>query len=156
MDVTYAVAVDKDVHYEVRKFREEVKKYLDDPDGWKSRGYKFKLVSDKPRILITLSSPKTLNESGCKDEGLSCAVLNGGRVWINAMRWTSGSKKSKQDLDGYRQYVISHEVGHALGYDHVDCPGEHEPAPIMMQQTLGIGECKPNTKLTPADTKKAK
>jgi hypothetical protein len=154
--VLYDVEIGEGVQYDLGKFTKEVKKYLDDPNGWKSEGYMFRLVDDrqKPRFTIILTSPRTLLANHCKDENLSCAILNGGKVWINAMRWTAGSKASKQDLDGYRQYVISHEVGHALGYDHVDCPGDHELAPVMMQQTLGIGQCKPNTKLTPADTKK--
>lgn len=45
-------------------------------------------------------------------------------------------------------------MGHILGYDHVKCPGKGHPAPIMMQQTLGIGECSPNTKLTAKDRRK--
>lgn len=157
-DVPYAVEIGPGVEYKLSKFAKEVQDYLDDPRGWKSRGYTFRSVKrdEKPRMTIILTSPKTLRSNGCEDENLSCAILNGGKVWINAMRWTSGSAASKQNLDGYRQYVISHEVGHALGYDHVDCPGDHELAPIMMQQTLGIGQCTPNTKLTPADTKKAK
>ena len=157
-EVLYAVEIGEGVEYKLSTFTKEVESYINDPSGWRSRGYKFYLAKSgqKPRITIILTSPKTLRTNGCKDDNLSCAILNGGKVWINAMRWTSGSKKSKQNLQGYRQYVISHEVGHALGYDHVDCPGDHEPAPIMMQQTLGIGTCEPNTKLTPADTKKAK
>jgi hypothetical protein len=157
-DVPYAVEIGPGVEYKLSKFAKEVQDCLDDPSGWKSRGYKFRPVKkdEKPRMTIILSSPRTLRDNGCKDENLSCAILNGGKVWINAMRWTLGATPSKQNLEGYRQYVISHEVGHALGYDHVDCPGDHEPAPIMMQQTLGIGKCEPNTKLTSADTKKAK
>jgi hypothetical protein len=156
-EVLYGVEIGEGVQYELSKFSNEVRKYLEDPSGWKSRGYKFRMAKDgqKPRFVIILSSPKTLLANHCQDAGLSCAILNGGKVWINAMRWTSGSKASKQDLNGYRQYVISHEVGHALGFEHVKCPGKHSPAPIMMQQTLGIGQCTPNTKLTPADTKKA-
>lgn len=157
-ETLYDVEIGEGVQYPLAKFRKEVEKYLDDPDGWKSRGYKFKYIKEgqTPRFTVILTSPKTLLTHHCQDANLSCAILNGGKVWINAMRWTNGSKASKQDLDGYRQYVISHEVGHALGYDHVKCPGAHSPAPIMMQQTLGIGQCTPNTKLTPSDVKKAK
>lgn len=157
-EVVYAVEIGEGVEYKLSTFAKEVQEYLDDPGGWKSRGYKFYPAKSgqKVRFTIILTSPKVLKDNACKDENLSCAILNGGKVWINAMRWTKGAKSSKQNLEGYRQYVISHEVGHALGYDHVGCPGEHEDAPVMMQQTLGIDECKPNTKLTPADTKKAK
>ena len=157
-EVLYDVEIGEGVDYDLSKFTDQVKKYLDDPNGWKSKGYRFKLAKEgeKPRFTIILTSPRTLLNNHCHDANLSCAILNGGKVWINAMRWTRGSAASKQDLNGYRQYVISHEVGHALGYEHVKCPGAHSPAPIMMQQTLGIGQCTPNTKLTPADVKKAK
>lgn len=78
---------------------------------------------------------------------LSCAELGGKKVWINSDRWYHGASKSKLSLDDYRQYMISHEIGHILGYDHTHCPGKGHPAPIMMQQTKGIGKCLPNTKV---------
>jgi len=69
------------------------------------------------------------------------------------MRWTKGAPQSKLELDAYRQYMVSHEMGHILGREHVDCPREGAPVPIMVQQTKGIGKCKPNTKLTERDRK---
>jgi hypothetical protein len=41
--------------------------------------------------------------------------------------------------------MVSHEMGHILGKEHVKCPGKGKKAPIMLQHTLGIGECIPNT-----------
>lgn len=67
-------------------------------------------------------------------------------IWLNANRWMHGAKASKLPLERYRQYMVSHEMGHSLGHDHVLCNGSG-PAPIMMQQTLGIGKCSPNTKV---------
>ena len=52
---------------------------------------------------------------------------------------------SKLSLEDYRQYMVSHEIGHILGHEHVKCPCVGCKAPIMMQQTLGIGKCQPNT-----------
>ena len=48
------------------------------------------------------------------------------------------------DLALYRVYLILHEFGHAIGYDHAKCPGAGQPAPVMMQQTLGTGKCYPD------------
>lgn len=143
--VRYRTAVDPDVKYDPKQFQEEVAVYLADPDGW-AQWYTFVYAPKGPAKLIRLTSPSTLKQEGCKDDALSCAVLGGNMIWLNANRWFHGSKESKLSLLEYRQYMVSHEMGHSLGHDHVKCPGSG-PAPIMMQQTLGIGKCTPNTKV---------
>lgn len=151
--VRYRTVVDSDVVYDSNQFAREIAHYLADPDGWVSEGYTFE-QSDRADTLVHLSSPSTLKTNGCRNDKLSCAEMNGEHVWINAQRWANGSKASGLSLEDYRQYVVTHEMGHHLGYDHVKCPGRGDPAPLMMQQTLGIGECRPNTKLTDSDRKK--
>ena len=148
---SYSTSVDPDVKYSPAKFEEEVAIYLADPDGWKSRGVTFFAVKKNPSIHIRLVTPSTMATLHCQDSGLSCAEINGRNVYLNSERWKNGSSKSKLSLSDYRQYVITHEIGHILGFEHVHCPGNGQPAPLMMQQTLGIGNCKPNTKLTKHD-----
>jgi hypothetical protein len=142
--VTYVVVVDPDVDFPLAEFKRDVAICLADPYGWESKGYKFVLVKQKPRVTIHLTSQSGLRKQGC-DDSLSCAILGGHQMWINEERWRHGSAKSGQDLDGYRQYVISHEMGHILERDHVKCPARGQPAPIMLQQTLGLHGCLPNT-----------
>lgn len=145
--VVYRTSVDPDVHYPAARFAREVAVYLDDPDGW-AQFYRF--VEGPNGKHIRLSSPRAIKAEGCKNDGLSCAILGGTDIWLNADRWMRGAAPSRLSLEMYRQYVVSHEMGHSLGYDHVKCPGSG-PAPVMMQQTLGIGHCTPNTKLTNID-----
>ena len=152
MEVRYKTVVDKGVDYPAKLFSEEVRVYLADPDGWMSKGYTFKHTTDKPKVIIHLSSPEYLQANGCRDGTLSCADMGGPNMYLNAMRWTSGATPSKLTLKSYRQYMVSHEMGHILGFDHVDCPAHGYPAPVMMQQTKGIAGCTPNTKLTSSDT----
>ena len=137
--------MDSDVKYDPKKFRDQVAIYLADPDGW-AQFHTFTYATSGPAKLIRLSNPSTLKQEGCKDDELSCAILGGNMIWLNADRWIHGSAASKLPLERYRQYMVSHEMGHSLGHDHVKCPGSG-PAPIMMQQTLGIGNCTPNTKV---------
>uniref|UniRef100_A0A6C0KC68 DUF3152 domain-containing protein n=1 Tax=viral metagenome TaxID=1070528 RepID=A0A6C0KC68_9ZZZZ len=121
--------------------------YLNDPNGWSKKGYFFMPVFSNADVRIRLSSPETiLNKCGLPT-GLSCAELGGHNMYLNADRWFHGASKSKLSLDDYRQYMVSHEIGHILGFDHEQCPCKGCPAPIMLQQTLGIGQCKPNTKV---------
>jgi hypothetical protein len=121
--------------------------YLNDPDGWAKKGHFFEPVSINPDVTISLSSSATIDkECGLKGK-LSCAEMGGKRIWLNADRWFGGARKSKLGMEDYRQYMVSHEIGHILGYDHSECPCPGCRAPIMMQQTKGIGECKPNTKV---------
>jgi hypothetical protein len=150
MKIKYTTRVDPDVSYPPKVFAREVDVYLADPDGWASDGYVF-VRATPADVVISLSSPNTLATRGCYNRGLSCAEMNGHRIHLNAMRWTQGAPPSKLTLTAYRQYMVTHEMGHILGHDHVPCPGPGLPAPVMLQQTLGIGKCTPNTKLTDKD-----
>jgi hypothetical protein len=69
---------------------------------------------------------------------------NGPLVVLNAARWAEGAASWGADVEGYRGYLVNHEFGHVLGFGHVGCPSPGAPAPVMMQQTKGVGECLPN------------
>ena len=142
--ITYSVVVDPDVNFSLTDFERDVAICLADPNGWESKGYRFFQVKRNPQVRIHLTSKEGLRKVGC-DDTLSCAELGGHEVRINIDNWKYGSAKSGQDLDGYRQYVFSHEIGHILGHDHAKCPGKGHLAPIMIQQTLGLRGCLPNT-----------
>jgi hypothetical protein len=150
--IRYRFLIDDDVmkHHSIRNtaiINYAIMCYLNHPEGWSSQGYFFEPVDSREKVLIRLAMPKTIkNISGCSED-LSCAELGGRFMYLNADRWFNGSEKSKLNLDDYRQYLVSHEIGHILGHGHQKCPCKGCKAPIMMQQTLGIGNCKPNTSL---------
>jgi len=150
--ITFKVSVDSDVNYPLPKFTEEVQMYLADPHGWESKGYDFVMVDKNPHVVVRLASPAGLRKQGC-DPNLNCAELGTGTSWghhllVNALLWTRGAPKSKLELEDYRQYVISHEIGHILGHDHAKCLAPGHPAPVMLQQTLGLHGCSPNTNVS--------
>lgn len=149
----YATVVDPGVDYDPRQFAQEIAIYLADPDGWVSRGVTFVPSSvARADMVIHLTPREKMTSMGC-DAALSCAEFNGRQVHLNAKRWGEGAPPSGLALKAYRQYMVTHEVGHILGYDHSRCPGRGVPAPVMLQQTLGIGPCKPNTRVTKYDSK---
>jgi hypothetical protein len=101
----------------------------------------------KPDIRISLSSPMTVRQ-GCGYEfplETSCYNPSYGaevqpRVFLNEARWVRGAVSFEGDVGSYRQYLINHEVGHAIGYlRHEPCDKQGGLAPIMMQQTFSTG-----------------
>ncbi|MDQ7809260.1 DUF3152 domain-containing protein [Amycolatopsis sp. A133] len=97
-----------------------------------------------PSFKVSLTTPETTHRpDACgfqiKFEA-SCYRKSLGRVLINLARWVRGAKAYGADMTGYRQYAINHEVGHALGNQHVGCPGTDQPAPVMMQQSFGVND----------------
>ena len=154
--ITFHTTIDADVikDYKIydageRQFDFYVMSYLNAPDGWSRHGFFFE-PADKAReqVSIRLSSSKTINKICGFSKKLSCAVLGGRDMYLCAERWFEGAPKSKLELDDYRQYMVSHEMGHILGHHHKKCPCKGCEAPVMMQQTLGIHECVPNTKVS--------
>jgi hypothetical protein len=62
------------------------------------------------------------------------------RVYIDADNWIFGVAESGLTVEQYRQYVINHEFGHALGHDHLPC--KNGVCPVMYQATRGCGTSK--------------
>jgi len=140
------VSVEGGLDVEGQAFANLVMATLNDPRGWSNDGFTFaRTDTDDYDVEVVLASPDTatrLCEPLDTYGKLSCR--NGDKAVITLFRWVNGTQDYADDLTGYRQYVVQHEVGHALGNGHVDCPAAGEPAPLMMQQTLGLDGCTPN------------
>jgi hypothetical protein len=120
---------------------------LQDERGWgglEDLGF-ARVADDSFDFRLILASPRTTN-SLCYPAatGGKYSCRNRDKVVINLVRWETGTDDFASDLPTYRRYLINHEVGHFLGKGHVDCPAPGAPAPVMMQQTKGVGACLPN------------
>ncbi|WP_460357343.1 DUF3152 domain-containing protein [Mycobacterium sp. ZZG] len=95
-----------------------------------------------PDFRVSLTSPMTIRDGCGYDIQLEASCYNPAfegqpRVFINEARWVRGAVPFQGDIGSYRQYVVNHEVGHAIGYQrHEQCTENGALAPIMMQQTF--------------------
>ena len=121
-------------------FARTVDATLNNPKSWIGSGkYAFQRIdSGTPRIRISLTSQLTTRSiCGFKIQ-FDASCWRGGRTVLNAARWERGAVVFQGNVVAYQQYVVNHEVGHALGFGHRPCAESGALAPIMMQQTWGV------------------
>jgi hypothetical protein len=140
VEVEGGLDVDADV------FAAFVLETLNDPRSWSHDGERtFSRTAGEADVTVTLASPAT-TIALCRpfDTGgiLSCGQP--GRAVLTMYRWVQGVVFFGADMTLYRQYVLNHEVGHVLGRDHQPCRRRGALAPVMHQQTKGLGGCRPN------------
>lgn len=149
--VTYGIDIEDGLPIAPADFASVVHTALIDDRGWQTKdGVRFVPVSVAERnagarvdIRVTLASPsmtaKLCAPLDTSVQQVSC--WNGSRAVLNLTRWIRGASTYGNDLGLYRDYLVSHEVGHGLGHGHVHCPGPGKPAPVMVQQTKDLEGC---------------
>ncbi len=144
----FDVAVEKGLPIDADQAARTIAATLNDARSWRgTRSVRFQLVASAQAadLHVRLVTPKTTDRlcAPLKTRGeVSCQ--RGTKVVLNAKRWLRGSPSYGSDLINYRRYLVNHEFGHAIGYQHLKCPGKGKPAPVMLQQTKGLRGCRKN------------
>jgi hypothetical protein len=147
---TYTIEVETGIeesdYFHIDDFAQVVDRTLADERSWIGQGQvslrRIDATSGNPDFRISLTTPHTAHQPLLCGFQIpyetSCNLVTKRRIVINLARWIRGATVFSGDLDGYRQYAVNHEVGHALGKRHTGCPANGASAPVMMQQTFGV------------------
>ncbi|ASW57651.1 hypothetical protein CIK06_12995 [Plantactinospora sp. KBS50] len=142
----YRVLVERGIAVSPPDFAAEVTRILADPRGWTGAGrWRLQRVGPGARydFTIYLATPVTRGKL-CHSSDRYTSCRYGDAVVLNVARWAHGVPHYGASLAAYREYLVTHEVGHRLGHGHERCPGRGRPAPVMQQQTLGLHGCLAN------------
>jgi hypothetical protein len=146
--IRYDVRVEDTLDIEPAEAAKQIASVLNDERSWRATGrWRFELVpageqAELHAYLVTPGTTDRLCAPLLTRGEVSCQ--SGNKVVLNAKRWVLGADAYGADLKNYRRYLVNHEFGHYLGYQHVQCPGSGRSAPVMMQQTKGLGGCRKN------------
>lgn len=143
---TYSIETRGTITVSSDEFKQQVRETLDDDQGWIRLGVRFVEVDSSSDVVVVLSEASHLPmfSVGCTAY-YSCTV--GSYVIANQTRWLDATdpwNASGGNLRDYRHMVINHEMGHWLGHPHATCGGADQLAPLMMQQSTSLDECRFN------------
>lgn len=142
--IGYRVAIEVGLEAELATFVRTVVAVLGDPRGW-AGGRTLVPTSSRERFTVLLARPETVDRlcRPLRTKGeYSCGRSR--RAMLNFVRWRDGVMTWGDDVDGYRVYMINHEVGHLLGMPHANCTTPGEAAPVMLQQSMRLDGCLPS------------
>lgn len=142
--IGYRILIEVGLEDELPEWVRTVNGVLADDRGWKAAGRELVPVTDHARFSVVLARPRTIDRlcSPLRTIGkFSCG--RGGRAALNLDRWREGIDTWGEDIEGYRLYMVNHEVGHLLGVPHKRCTGAGDSAPVMLQQTISLEGCEP-------------
>lgn len=155
--IIWRMRMDNDISYYVhpsmidRSFVTQVNNILNQSE-WNKK-YRLKEVTDiqDADISIKLADRKELDVWHDKPEyypsgkqiRFSITTQNWDtkpKIYIDSGNWLNGVQESGLSLNDYRRYVILHEFGHGLGFDHQPCNKQtavNGVCPVMYQSTRG-------------------
>jgi hypothetical protein len=145
----YSIDVEKGLSgIDLNAYAATVQRVLSDPRSWAGHGVSVQRV-DSGRIdfHVTLVSSYTVRdmcgyeikvETSCYLRAGANSAAKVNRAVINNSRWVRGAAAYIGDVGAYREYLINHEVGHALGHQHAHACLPSGQAPAMMEQTVGL------------------
>ncbi|MBI4729785.1 MAG: DUF3152 domain-containing protein [Acidobacteria bacterium] len=147
--VRFRVLVERGLATNKATFARGVLSVLCDRRSWIASGRVRFRYDPKGALLIALRTPRSSERRCLSLVGKSVRYYYscGSRreVVLNSNRWFRGSDHWPGALADYRRMLVNHEVGHALGQHHRSCGARGRPAPVMMQQSKGVGACRPNS-----------
>lgn len=135
-----------------KSFKQDVENIID--NSYWNKKIKLVKTDSKPIITIYLKSDKFMdkyhqNKQEYYENGepirFSITYQNQNTkpvIFINYNNW-NGVPQSNLSISQYKKYIINHEIGHALGYNHIKCDSStliDGRCPIMYQSTRGCGK----------------
>ena len=120
--------------------------------AFKDAGLNVKWVKEDGDYIMHLTSRKKMKTLYPEVERASLSVTDRAEKEIHLLKdnWDSipthlGSEY--KSLDDYRTALISHELAHALGHDHVTCACVGCLSDVRQQPSRELGGCLPTTRV---------
>jgi hypothetical protein len=128
--------------------------FLKSQEAYRKAGIAIEYVDSKEDVIIYKTDKKKMfklyPEMGDSGLSLTDRERKPYKIHLSKENWKRVPEhlgSEYEDLQSYRIALISHEIAHALGHDHVHCACVGCPADVRQQPSRHLHGCKPTTKV---------